>query len=261
MEASVVYEMATRLHNARLEAKEIDRISNEIKDFSQDDAYLIQDYGIRLREKDGERVIGSKMGLTSKAKREQMGLHEAVYGVLTDKMQLKADSTHSLKGSIHPKIEPEIAFLIGEDIQGNVTREEAIKACSGVCIAMEILDSRFRDFKYFSLEDVIADNSSSSLFVLGSTIKSLKDIDVSDLKMELKVNGEVVQSGSSSAISGDPLLSIVEQCALFTKRGLTLKKGSIVLAGAATTAVALEPGMKVSLDVEKLGSVFLNIVK
>ncbi|MCY4524157.1 MAG: hypothetical protein OXB84_05415, partial [Halobacteriovoraceae bacterium] len=131
-------------------------------------------------------------------------------------------------------------------------------SCSWVCAAMEILDSRYKGFKYFSLEDVVADNSSSSYFVLGKEKIDPKKIDVRNLKMTMNAKEEEF-IGNSNAILGDPVNSIMEFCELLELNNLSLKAGSIVLAGAATTAVNLAAGMHVKLTVEKLGGVFLDI--
>jgi 2-oxo-3-hexenedioate decarboxylase len=124
---------------------------------------------------------------------------------------------------------------------------------------MEILDSRYLDFKYFSLPDVVADNSSSSLFVLGTTERPPRELDLPRLEMVMEVNGERVQAARSDAISGDPLLSVVQLCELLDSRGESLPAGSIVLAGAATAAHMLRPGDRVRLTVEGLGEVSVSV--
>jgi 2-oxo-3-hexenedioate decarboxylase len=199
------------------------------------------------------------MGLTSKAKMKQMGVHNPIYGVITEKMKLASGSSFGFQGRIHPKIEPEIAFLIGKDLHGKVSTEEALAACSGVCAAMEIIDSRYRNFN-FTLPDVIADNCSSSAFVLGETIRKPSEIDLGNLGMILEVNGKPAQFGSSSAIYGHPAASLAELCAMLAEQDQSLKAGDIVLAGAATAAIAFEAGQEVRTLVQDLGSVSLKIV-
>ncbi|HLM48665.1 MAG TPA: 4-oxalocrotonate decarboxylase, partial [Myxococcaceae bacterium] len=161
-------ELARLLDQARLEAREIPPLTRQHPDLQLREADAIQAEGLRLRTARGERVVGLKMGLTSEAKRRQMNLESPVYGVLTDRMQVQAGGVIALAQGIHPKIEPEIAFRTSRELGGKVTRDEVLDACASVFAAMEILDSRYRDFKYFSLPDVVADNSSSSLFVLGT---------------------------------------------------------------------------------------------
>jgi len=252
-------ELARLLDQARLEAREVPPLTRTHAELPLRDAYAIQAEGIRLRIEHGERVVGLKMGLTSEAKRKQMNLDSPVYGVLTDRMQIPAGGVFRLQSSIHPKIEPEIAFRTSRVLRGRITREEAFNACASAMAAMEILDSRYVDFKYFSLPDVVADNSSSSMFVLGTTERPPRELDLARLQMSMEVNGEQVQSALSSAISGDPLLSVVQLCELLDARGESLPAGSIVLAGAATAALMLKPGDQVRLTVDGLGSVSVSV--
>ena len=257
MHPEKISNFASLLHRTRLDRKTLDKLSSREK-FSLPTAYDIQEAGILLRREEGEKVIGRKMGLTSQAKREQMNLDRSIYGVLTDKMQLTERTVSILDKTVHPKIEPEIAFYIAKDLKGKVTREEVLDACSWVCAAMEILDSRYQGFKYFSLEDVVADNSSSSYFVLGKEKSDPRKVDVRNLKMKMKAGEETVE-GNSNAISGDPICSVRELCELLSEQNLILEAGNIVLAGAATLAVNLKKGMHVELMVEKLGEVSLEV--
>lgn len=252
--------LAEVLDNAMYNGHEIERLTAKHPDLNLNDAYLIQDEGIKLRLARREKLIGLKMGFTSEAKRQQMGLGLPIYGVLTDAMQVPAGATFELKGKIHPKIEPEIAFIIARELKGSVTHADVLESCSGVCAAMEILDSRFTGFKYFSLPDVVADNCSSSYFVLSKQIHNPRTVDLSNLKMEMEIDGNVVQSAQSSAISGHPINSIIQLCELLDSRGLSLPAGTIVLAGAATAAVQMTSGMKVRTRVESLGEVEISVL-
>ncbi|WNG32924.1 4-oxalocrotonate decarboxylase [Archangium violaceum] len=259
MTARMHEELARLLDQARREAREIPPLTQQHPDLALPDAYAIQAEGIRLRTSRGERVVGLKMGFTSEAKRRQMNLDSPVYGVLTDRMEIPAGGTFQLQGSIHPKIEPEIAFRTSRELRGRITREQALEACSSVFAALEILDSRYVGFKYFSLPDVVADNSSSSLFVLGTTERPPRELDLPRLDMVLEVNGERVQAARSDAISGDPVVSILQLCELLDQRGLSLPAGSVVLSGAATAAHMLHAGDRVRLTVEGLGEVTVSV--
>lgn len=259
MNQDEINEIASTLHTARKEGRSLKQFSASISEFKRSDAYSIQERGIELREKEGEKVIGLKMGLTSKEKREQMNLDAALFGVLTDKMQVLDTCEYRMRGSIHPKIEPEIAFFIKSELKGDVTREEVISATQGICAALEILDSRYEGFKYFSMEDVISDNSSSSHFILGPMLENFSDLKLEDLEMKMFIDGELATSGTSRAISGDPVISIIEQAKLLAERGKSIPAGSFVLAGAATAAVNLENGMDVALEVSDLPKVSVKI--
>jgi 2-oxo-3-hexenedioate decarboxylase len=252
-------ELAELLTQARLEKRPIEQLSKEIQNFQVVDAYKIQDMGIEHRFERGEIFKGLKMGLTSKAKREQMNLDSPLYGVLTDKMAIANGDHFSMEKMIHPKIEPEIAFVLKKDITKKITLEEAGEACGSVLAALEILDSRYTQFKYFSLEDVIADNASSSHYILGQERTDFSSIDLLNLKMDLYIDGKLEKEGLSKDISGHPLLSVVELANIMVDRGLTVKSGSIILAGASTAAVMLRPGMDCRLVVQDLGEVQIKI--
>jgi len=254
MTAFTLLALAGHLHGARLDRREVERLTVAHPDLDLDAAYLILRAGVTLREAHGERIVGYKMGLTSDAKRKQMNLDTAIYGVLTDQMQVPHEATFRLAGGIHPKIEPEIAFRTARPLRGRPTLAEVQAACDGVAAALEILDSRYVGFRYFSLPDVVADNSSSSHFVVGPwSVPS--EVDVSDVAMTMAVDGEVVQAASSAAISGNPWQSLVDLVAMLFAHGEGLPAGSVVLAGAATTAVQLTDGMRVTLRVVGLGDV------
>ncbi|MEK6628429.1 MAG: fumarylacetoacetate hydrolase family protein [Bdellovibrionota bacterium] len=247
--------LAYMLHDARTQVRPIVQLSKQGIELSRNEAYQVQEAGIRLREKAGEVRVGLKMGLTSEGKRKQMNLDSPLYGELTDKMRVFAGDKINISVHIHSKIEPEIAFLIASELEGDVTREQVLNATGAVCACLEILDSRYDQFKYFSMEDVIADNSSSSHFVLGPWVKDFKNLDLRELKMQMFVDGKVAQEALSSEISGDPVVSVIELCRLLALNGRKLKTGTFVLAGAATPAVPLKPGMQVELKVDQLPAV------
>jgi 2-oxo-3-hexenedioate decarboxylase len=249
--------LARRLDDARRGTREVERLTLEFPDLSLEQAYSVMDEGIALRGGRGERVVGLKMGLTSEAKRQQMGLGAPIYGVLTDVMRV--EGTFRMAGTLHPKIEPEIAFHFARGLEGRPGRANVLAACTGVCAALEILDSRYRDFKYFSLPDVVADNASSSHFLLAEEWSPVAGLCLADVEMAMSVDGAVRQRAKGSAISGDPVLSVVQLCELLAGRGRSLPPGSFVLAGAATVAEPLRPGQSVSLTVGALPSVRVRI--
>lgn len=259
MDELAIKKIAEELHTARLSSAPVTQFSDRIKGLTRPDAYSAQEDGIARRKQNGEKVIGMKMGLTSEGKRKQMNLDAPLYGILTDKMQVPNEGTYSMTGSIHPKIEPEVAFHIKSELKGKVTREEVLEACSGIYASLEILDSRYEHFKYFSMEDVISDNSSSSHYVLGELVSDFNQLDLKNLKMTMSINGTIAQEGNSSLISGDPVVSIIQLCELLDLRGQNIPADTFVLAGAATAAVALEKGMEVHLEVEGLSSVKVSI--
>lgn len=228
---------------------------------SRPQSYEIQEAQMQMRLSHGERLVGWKMGLTSQAKRLQMNLDSPLYGYLTDKMWIPNGAEFRLPNPIHPKIEPEIVFRLGKTLRGpEVSFDQAREACDFVASGLEILDSRYDEFKYFSMEDVIADNSSSSHFVCGEWI-DFKLVDVADLTMTMKLGQKVVQTGTSKDISGHPLHSVQELVRLLHQQGRSLESGSIVFTGAATAAMALQDGDQYSLEILGLPTVSVSIRK
>lgn len=254
-----IFHFANFLDEAVITRKEVRRLTFEEPKLDIADAYRIQEEGIRLREARGEKIVGYKMGLTSKAKMQQMGVSSPISGVLTDAMRLPDGGGIELRDRIHPKVEPEIAFITNRDLRGEVSREEFLAACSGVFPALEIIDSRFLNFD-FTLADVLADNCSSSGFVLGAKAGSPAGLQLDQLPMRMWINDRIAQSGESSAIYGHPVDSCLELIRHLTKTSLGhLPAGSIVLAGGATAAEAIGEGDLVRLEVEGLGSVSAKV--
>ncbi|MSP92153.1 MAG: 4-oxalocrotonate decarboxylase [Myxococcales bacterium] len=246
--------VAARLHMARRDRLAVPRLTLELPDLDLDDAYRIQAAGIGLRQAAGERVVGWKMGLTSQAKRLQMNLHGAIYGVLTDAMAIDRERGFGVGGGIHPRVEAEIAFRLGRPLRtGIATHADVLAACDGVAAALEVLDSRYVGFKYFSLPDVVADNSSSSHFAVGAW-SDLHAVDVADVALRMTVGGREVIA-RSSAISGHPVQSLVDLCALLAGQIDSLPAGSVILSGAATSAEPLVAGDAVLLEVQGLAAV------
>ena len=252
METKIIQELAYRLDAAVLGAMPLPRLSLEYPELSLEDAYQIQSRGIDLRRRRGESVIGYKMGLTSSAKMKQMGVTAPIAGVLTQKMRIELPRSFLKSRAIHPKIEPEIAVILAHPIHSSLSFEEAVLVCASIGPAAEIIDSRFENFK-FTLPDVVADNCSSSSFVLGKMMPfPLNDprVSVDDLKMTLSENNEVLESGNSGSILGHPIRSIVALSQIAAAQGWEIPGGSIVLCGSATAAIPLEKGKFYRVSVE-----------
>ena len=183
-----IKELAGIVDDAAANAREIGMLTADEADLSIAEAYLIQRQSVQRRLKRGERLVGMKMGLTSRAKMEQVGVNEPIYGHLTSTMIVLDGGTVDLAGLCHPRVEPEIAFIIGEDLRGPITTVQALDAVAGVCAALEVIDSRYKDFK-FKLPDVIADNTSASKFVLGSRLVAAHEVNLGNLGIIDRGNG------------------------------------------------------------------------
>jgi len=220
------------------------------------EAYEIQARSIDRRIKRGERLVGVKMGLTSRAKMAQVNVHEVIWGRLTDAMRCEEGGAVSRARYVHPRIEPEIAYLLKAPLSGDVSPAEALRAVEAVAPAMEVIDSRYRDFK-FALPDVVADNSSSSGFVVGPW--SRPDVDCSNLGIVMEIDGRAVEIGSSAAILGNPIRSLVAAARLAGPPLGGLQPGWIVLAGGATAARPLAVGQHVRTTIQDIGSVSIRV--
>ncbi len=246
---------ARTLDEAAANAKATRQLSDK-ETLTESEGYDIQAASIGRRVARGEKRVGVKMGFTSRAKMIQMGIDDMIWGRLTDSMVIEDGETISMADYVHPRVEPEIAFLLGRPLAGTVTGAEALAAVEAVAPAMEIIDSRYRNFK-FSLADVVADNCSSSGFVVGSWQDA--EADLGNLGMILEFNGRPRQIGSSAAILGNPVRALVAASRLSTAAGEPLQAGWIVMAGGATAAEALSPGDYVRNCVQHLGTVAFSV--
>ena len=255
-EESLIQELAETLDSAALSGEAVPQISVAHEGLTLADGYRIQRASMARRYARGEVAVGMKMGLTSRAKMEQVGVHSPIYGHLTDRMQRSDGAALSHARHVHPRVEPEIAFILNQELRGPVTAAQAMLAVGGVVAALEVIDSRYENFK-FNLTDVVADNASSSKFLLGDTIRSAHDVDVSNLGMVMEVNGQVREIGSSAAIYEHPARSLAALANMISDADEKLYPGQVVLCGGATAAVALSPGDRVRLRVDGLGTVSL----
>lgn len=250
-------ELARIVDEAARTATAIPQLTETLPDLSVEDAYAVQALSIARRRSRGERRAGVKMGLTSRAKMQQVGVSEVIWGRLTDAMRVEEGGDLARARYVHPRAEPEIAFIMRRALEGRVTAAEALAAVEAVAPAIEIIDSRYRDFR-FTLPDVVADNSSSSGFLVGGWHRA--DTDVGNLGLLIEVDGEAVQIGSSAAILGHPLRALVAAARLVAQAGERLEPGDIVLAGGATAAHPLGAGQYVRAEFEAIGSVSFTVV-
>jgi 2-oxo-3-hexenedioate decarboxylase len=215
-----------------------------------DGAYAVQEALVRRRLDRGERLVGLKLGLTSKAKMAQVGVNEVIWGRLTDAMWVPDGGTVDVGAYIHPRVEPEVAFLLDRLPEPGEPLGAFADAVRAVAPALELIDSRYANFS-FSLPDVIADNTSAAAFVIGPWSPVPDGLD--NLGVLLEVDGRVAQVGSTAAILGDPRRALDAGVRLAARYGVGLRAGWVFLAGAATAAVPLRPGACVRAVVEQLG--------
>ncbi|MFM0415777.1 MULTISPECIES: 2-oxo-3-hexenedioate decarboxylase [Paraburkholderia] len=255
LDIATVKRLAEYLESAELQAREVTKITDDHPEMDFEDAYAIQ-YEIRRRkETSGSRIVGLKAGLTSRAKMKQMGVDQPSYGFLADYFAVPDGGEVNMKRLIHPKVEPEIAFVTKSPLKGPGCHIGAVLAATDFVLpAIEIIDSRYRDFK-FDMKSVIADNSSSSRFVIGGSPTSIENLDLSTLGIVMEKNGVQVAIGASASVLGHPAASVAMLADMLGDRGEEIPSGSLILTGGITEAVAVVSGDAVMLRVQSLGSV------
>lgn len=251
MTADAVF--AAALDTAQRTATAISQLSST-EEVGLDTAYATHHALIARRLARGERVTGLKLGFTSQAKAQQMGVHDVIMGTLTDAMRLDDDAVFDRRSAIHPRIEPEVAYLLAADIDGVDTALPLAEIVAAVAPALEIIDSRYRDFR-FSLSDVVADNTSAAGYVIGPWTPFEQAGTLDNRAVRLEVDGRVAATGSTAAILGDPGRAIAAAARLAAAHGFALRAGMVLLAGAATAAVPLPDHGVVEATITGLGRV------
>ena len=245
------------LLGAEASCAEIEPLSDSWGDFDLAAAYAVQDETLRRRLDRGERLAGVKLGLTSRAKQQRMGISSPLTAWLTDAMVLPSGAAVPRDQLIHPRAEPEIVFVLGSRLAGpGVSAVTALAAVESVWCGIEVIDSRYRGFR-FTLPDVVADNASSGAFVTGPVGVAPAGLDLSLEGCLLEVNGQVVDSATGAAVQGHPAEALALAANDLGRRGLALEPGWTVLTGGMTDAVACPAGVSVAAHFSSLGSVFL----
>ncbi|MGE2722086.1 2-keto-4-pentenoate hydratase [Mycolicibacterium celeriflavum] len=222
------------------------------------DAYEIQLINIRQRVAEGAKVIGHKVGLSSKAMQQMMNVDEPDYGHLLDEMAVHEDIPVKSADYLYPRVEVEVGFILADDLPGaGCTEDDVLAATAAFAPAIELIDTRITDWK-IKLCDTIADNASSAGWVLGENRVSPKDIDITAIDAVLTRNGEVVAKGRSDAVLGNPVTAVAWLARKVDSFGVRLKAGDIVLPGSCTKAFDATPGADYVADFAGLGSVHLS---
>lgn len=246
--AELTGSLAERLDTAQTGCTDTPSLADS-HDVGIDDAYAVQAALLERRMARGERIVGVKLGFTSKAKMAQMGVSDVIVGRLTDAMRIADGDTFDLSRFIHPKVEPEVAYRLCRDVDLDDPLTDIESCVDAVAPALEIIDSRYRDFR-FTYTDVVADNTSASGYAIGpwSPVASVAN-------RAVRLRTEDAESvGSTAAILGDPVHALHALLDMCRRRGIPLRAGEVVLAGAATAALPLVAGVT-ECDVAGLGSV------
>lgn len=250
-----VQKLAERLAQARSQRRTIPQLVHEHPELDLETAYVIQAAGFAQRIAQGERLIGYKIGLSSRTKQQSAGVQEPVYAPLSNAMVHPEESPLRLSTLVHPLVEAEIAFVLGEDLHGSSpTVASVLRATAGLLPAFDILDSRFDDSQ-FSQPDAVADNASAARIVVGGRLVPPDHLDPQLEGVVVRVDGHVTHTGAGAEVSGHPALAV----AWLARAVGGLKAGHIVLTGGLTDAVALTGPRSVSAEFTHLGRIVLTL--
>ncbi len=252
---SLLHTIAEELATAERTAKPSKPISERFPEVGVEDAYDVQRINANRHIAQGRYLVGYKVGLTSRSAQKHFNVFEPDFGHLFGDMAWRDEGEEDLTPLIQPRIEAEIAFVLGRDLHGpGITAAQAFQAVDAVVGAMEIIDSRLADWK-IKAADTIADNGSSARYVLGSRFVSPRDLNLTDIGMSLSKNGEVWQTGAGSAVMGSPWNALVFLANTLGERGTDLKAGQIVLSGALAGVLPMKGGDHFTAEFLKLGRV------
>jgi len=250
--------IANEIRRHQKSAVEMDKITTRYPSITIEDAYKIQEMNTEKELDDGDQFVGWKMGLTSLAKQQSVGVNQPIYGRLLKSMEMSNEELY-LQGLIHPRVEPEFAFLMNKKLAGNhVTEQDVWEATEGIMPAIEVIDSRYKDFS-FNLVDVVADNASSAQFFLLKQIYAPNKFQWEKAMVRMKLNGRVVQEGKGSAVLGNPVRSVVELVKMLHSSGLSIEPGMIVLTGGITEAIHVSSRDSIEVEFDQLGQIHLTV--
>ena len=260
LDNATILKLAEHLENAELQAHDVTKITNDFPDMDWDDAYAIQDELRRRKEARGQRTAGLKAGLTSFAKMKQMGVDTPVFGFVSDYMARPDGGEIRMDELIHPKVEAEICIVTKAPLRGPGCHMAAVLAAIDFVVpAVEVIDSRYRDFK-FDLKSVVADNTSASRFVVGSRLRAVDELDLRTLGVVLEKNGRIVAMAAGAAVLGHPLTAVVMLANHLGARGQEIPAGTFIMTGGVTEAIAVAAGDHIAVRFQDLGQVSMRFV-
>lgn len=251
-------EIARQLYEAEKSCKPIPNLTTRYPQITLDDAYDIQTRGRQLRLEEGNLIVGRKIGLTSRGMMELLHCDTPDYGYLLNTMLINEGSSCRREELNIPILEGEIAFIMGEDLQGpGVTTADVLNSTAWVVPCFEVCDGRYPDWKV-TVRDTISDNAGASHFMLGSKPKRIEDVNLKGIGMVMERNGELIGSAAGAEVMGTPLNSVTWLINKLAEYGDGLKKGDIVLSGAFIAAVPCEKGDYFVMSLDGFPSISLK---
>ncbi len=251
-----IHDIVQQLLHADVHHSPLPPLTETYPGLTPQDAYAVQLAWVAARTAAGARVAGKKIGLTNPKIQEMFGVHEPDYGHLLDVMLVDSGGVLPLSSLLQPRVEAEVAFILRRDLQGpGVTREAVLEATECVLPALEIIDSRIRDWK-IALPDTIADNASSGRVVINRAAARVPTgLDLAAITMTLERNGVEISRGVSAAVQGHPATAVAWLANKLAEFGVTLKAGELIMSGAITGAFPVSPGDHFRAHLSDLGLV------
>jgi len=260
MEQTLIDTLGDELYRALVSREAVEPLTSRYPEITLADAYRIQQRMVSCRLDKGERIVGRKIGVTSKAVMNMLGVGQPDFGCMLDGMAYQDGQAVDFKTLIQPKAEGEIAFVMKKDVMGpGVTAAEILAATEGVMVCFEIVDSRIRDWK-IKIQDTVADNASCGGFVLGSSLVDVRQLDLVTCGMVLEKNGEVVVTGAGAATMNSPVNAMVWLANTLGRLGIPLKAGEIVLSGALGAMVPVQAGDQLRVSIGGIGSCAIRFI-
>jgi 2-oxopent-4-enoate/cis-2-oxohex-4-enoate hydratase len=260
MNPELIQQLGDELYDALQAGRVVDPLTTRHPEITIEDAYAIQQRLNARRVAAGETVIGKKIGVTSKAVMNMLGVYQPDFGLLTDAMVYNEGEAIPASRLIQPKAEGEIAFILKRDLQGpGVSAADVLAATEGVMACFEIVDSRIRDWK-IKIQDTVADNASCGVFVLGDRVVDPKAVDLNLCGMVLEKNGEIVATGAGAAALGAPANAVAWLANTLGALGIPLKAGEVILSGSLAIMVPVQAGDSLRVSIGGIGGCSVRFV-
>lgn len=259
-ETSLADRLADELHMALRERRTVPPLIARHPSLTIDDAYAILLGALQRRLADGERVVGKKIGVTSAAVQDMLGVHQPDFGFLTDRMWVTGDIDIAAYGLIQPRAEAEIAFILDTDLNGpGVTAQDVLAATASIAPCFEIVDSRIDDWR-IGIVDTVADNASCGVFVLGEARADPRAFDLPALHVTVTKNGAPLSEGYGAAVQGSPLNSVAWLANTLGRYGITLDKGDVILSGSLVPLAPARAGDVFAMELHGIGGCVARFV-
>ena len=260
MNSTLIEQLGDELYGALTACQVLDPLSSRHPDITIEDAYAIQQRLIARRLGAGERVVGKKIGVTSQAVMNMLGVFQPDFGILLDGMVYNEGQPIDARTLIQPKAEGEIAFVLKHDLMGpGVSAADVIAATEGVMACFEIVDSRIENWK-IKIQDTVADNASCGVFVLGDRLVDPRDVDLGTCGMVLEKNGEIVATGAGAAALGHPANAVAWLANTLGSLGMGLKAGEVVLSGSLAAMVPVQAGDSLRVSIGGIGGCSVRFI-